>query len=155
MSTKHRKSKNNDRKKITITLRQYYYFALWLPVVFPPFLLVYSLHDIKTSNFSGAFSGGLFGVIQYVVFALWNLFKYREAPLGELRGFSFKAPFSFIPFYAVGFVLINMIANIAIPDFDVILVVLSLSLLCVPIGYFYVLLSYIIERILEKIGFIS
>jgi hypothetical protein len=155
MSNKHRKSKKNNRKRVTITLRQYYYVALWLPIIFPPFLLIYSLHDIGISSSHKSFSAGLFGIIQYIIFALWNIFKYRDAVAWELKQFAFKAPFYFIPFYAIGFIVIYMIMNIDIPRYDVILVAMSLSLLCVPVGYLYVFLSYIIELILEKIGFIK
>ncbi len=143
------------REKTTISLRQYYFLALWLPIVIPPFLFVYPLHNTTRSQFSFLFYGVIFGMIQYVVFVLWSLFKYRVATTKELKAFSFKAPISFIPFYAVGFILANMISNIAPPGLDSLLIILVLSLLCIPIGYFYVALAHIIGRLLEKIGFIE
>lgn len=145
------KFKDSERKKIKITLRQYYFFALWLPVIFSPIFLAYFVRDIKTNFFALA----TFGIIQYVVFALWSLFKYQGATAEELKKFSLSAPFSFVPFYAAGFILTYVLVNIDIPRLDVFAMALVLSLICVPVGKFYVLIANIIAKILEKIGFIE
>lgn len=139
--------KKDSRKKNTILRRQYYYFALWLPVIFPPFLFFSSSQII--------FNLTVFGTIQYVVFALFYIFKYRGATTRELKRFAVTAPLTFIPFYVSGFLLLYMAFNAEIPSFDVFMITLVFSLLCIPFGYCYVLLSYIIEVILEKLGIIE
>ena len=149
------KEEKINRKKVKISLRQYYYFALWLPVIFPSFsfLLIYHIPDIQTVDF--LFYGVLFGIVQYVVFALWTVFKYRGAVIRELKQFSYTAPFSFIPFYAAGFLLVSVFTHGGIPSIDSIFITLVFSLICIPVGYFYIVLAYIIELIMEKIGFIE
>ena len=152
---KYKEKIKSDKKRITIRLRQYYFLALFLPVVLPPFLFVYPLHNNSGNELPILFYAVIFGMIQYIVFALWSLFKYRGATPSELRAFSFKAPIAFIPFYAVGFILANIISSFELPSFDSMLILLVLSLLCIPIGYFYVALAHLLGRILEKTGFIE
>ncbi len=149
------KTNYKDKKKIKLSLRQYYILALFLPIILSPLLFVYPLYNSGDAKFSIGFYLLIFGMAQYVVFALWSIFKYRRATAKELKDFSFKAPISFIPFYASGFIVGNIISTISLPSFDSILILLVLSLLCVPIGYFYVALAHIIGRILKKIGFIE
>ncbi|MEQ1705931.1 MAG: hypothetical protein ABL867_08195 [Rickettsiales bacterium] len=149
-----RKEKLGKAKRITISLRQYYYLALLFPLVFPPFLF-FPLPETNKEGMPILFYLVVFGIIQYVIFMVWSLFKYRGAVAKELQEFSYLAPFYFIPFYAVGFILGIMLSNISPPGIDMFLMMLVTCLLSIPVGYCYVTLAHIIGRILEKIGFIE
>ncbi len=148
-----RKETLGKPKKKTLTLRQYYHLALLLPLAFPPFLF-FPLPETSKEGMPIIFYLFVFGVIQYVVFLFWVLFKYRGAVAKELKDFSLVAPLYFVPFYAVGFVLGNMLASISPPSFESVLMVLVPALVSIPIGYCYVTAAHLIGRILEKIGFI-
>lgn len=137
------------RKRKTISSRQYYYFALWLPVFFPPFLLFKPWHEMQLNLFNLV----VFGIIQYVIFALWSMFKYRGATIGELKRFPVTAPLLFVPFYAAGFILIYIYNYL--PRFDVLMMVLVLSLISIPVGYVYVFLFHVVEIMLKKSGVIQ
>lgn len=149
-----RKEQLNKPKRTTISLRQYYYLAMLLPLAFPPFLF-FPLPAANDEGMPILFYLVVFGVIQYAVFMVWSLFKYRGAVAKELKDFSLMAPFYFVPFYAVGFILGSMLQSISPPGFESILMLLVPTLISIPIGYCYVTLAHLIGRILEKIGFIE
>lgn len=140
-----------NKKKTTITLMQYYNFALWSPAFLPILLLA-----------SGALSasGGWFfylvalGVPQYVAFALWTIYKYFGATSLHIKKISFAAPISFPPFYAAGFVLAYMISDFTLPGIDTVMVAISLGLLSIPVGYFYVVVIHSLAWLLQEIGVI-
>jgi hypothetical protein len=148
-----RKETIGKPKKTTISLRQYYYLALLLPLALPPFLF-FPLPDTNGEKSSILFYLVVFGVLQYAIFMVWSMFKYRGAVAKELKDFSMVAPFYFVPFYAVGFILGNMLENIAPPSFESFLMLLVPTLFSIPIAYCYVILAHLIGRVLEKIGFI-
>lgn len=142
-----------NKKKPVLSLRQFYYLAMLLPLVFPPFLF-FPLPEANGARRSLLFYLVVFGILQYAVFMVWSMFKYRGAVAKELKDFSMLAPLYFVPFYAVGFMLGNMLQNIAPPGFDSFLMLLVPTLVSIPVGYCYVTLAHLIGRILEKIGFI-
>jgi len=150
-----KKYRDRDKDRITISLMQYYYIAFWMPIFLPPFIFVYSIARPHFTTLSPLFYSVVFGTAQYVPFALWNIFKFRNAVTRDLYEFSFKAPIAFVPFYATGFLLAHMYSSITLPSIDSILILLVFSLLSVPVGYFYVALAHLIARFLQKIGFIE
>ncbi len=150
-----KKYKQRDKDRITISLLQYYYVIFWMPVFLPPFIFVYSIAKPHFTTLSPLFYGVVFGTIQYIPFALWNIFKFRNAVTRDLYEFSYKAPIAFVPFYAAGFMIAHMYSSISLPSIDSILILLVFSLLSIPVGYFYVALAHLIARFLEKIGFIE
>jgi hypothetical protein len=143
-----------------ISLRQYYYIALWLPLIVPFLMwgLTYNIHDkdffIRTPFFL-FFSAVKYSWLQYVVFASWTMYKYKKALTRELKKFSLEAPIAFIPYFAIGFLLQDMVLHLHIPSIDSLFFTLILSLVCLPFGYFYVALSYSLQWVLEKTGFIK
>lgn len=153
---KKKKTNRNKNKRFQISLKQYYFFAIWLPVILPPFLWVYPLRNMFTggSQFSLAFYGAVFGIVQYIPFALWNIFKFWYSDPREMKQFTATAPFSFVPFYAAGLLVIYTLSNMQLPSIDTFLVTIILSLASILFAYFYIILSAIIEFFLKKTGFI-
>ncbi len=145
---------------MTFTLMQFYQFALWLPIILP-LVLWGSGHypvDRKFANntpFPIFFNLITFGIIQYFVFALWMLYKYRGASSLLIRQISFAAPMSFAPFYVIGFLLAYMLSSFTMIGIDTVLISLVLGLISIPVGYFYVLAVRLLEWILIKTGFIQ
>ncbi len=153
------KKKNIFPKNYTISLMQFYYVALWLPVIIPLFLWGLGIYPVDrkfmgNTKFPVFLYLVLFGVLQYIVFALWTLYKYRGVNTLMLGKISFTTPISFAPFYGIGFILAHMMANFLLPSVDLIAMALVLSLLSIPVGYFYVVMVKILEWFLQKIGFI-
>lgn len=158
---KSRKKYRSIRKdNFTFTLMQFYHFALWLPVILPVVMWSFSYYPVDRkfvhdTPFPIFFNLIIFGVVQYTVFALWTLYKYRGATTLILRQISFTMPMSFAPFYAIGFLLAYMLSGFTIIGIDTILIALVFGLLSIPVGYFYVLTVRILEWILTKTGFIK
>ncbi|MEZ5690698.1 MAG: hypothetical protein R3D71_03405 [Rickettsiales bacterium] len=160
--TRKKKKKYNTIycKEPILSLRQYYHLAIWLPIVVPLLLWAIGMRPVnqelfQTGNSSTFFYLVVFGVIQYFIFACWSIFKYRGASALELKKVAFAAPIAFVPYYAFGFLIIYTIANFDLPGFPVFLVVILLSVVCLPVGYLYVGLSKIIQMILERTGVIN
>ena len=161
------------------SLRQYYFFALWLPIIVPaifyiiPIIIpdisyienwkmiendVSSLPPFILYSFLSAFCGG----VQYVMFAFWASFHYRNATARELSKFSLKAPFLFTPICWMGVFIFSINYIFFIKDrntfdifFDSSQFALLISLFSIPIGYFYVALAHGLGFILNKLGVIK
>ncbi len=140
-----------NKNKTTITLMQYYNFALWLPVILPLFLWS---SGISPANGKWFFNLVTFGVLQYIAFAGWTIYKYFGASSLQLKKISFSAPISFPPFYAVGFILAYMVSDFTLPGIDTVMVAVSLSLLAIPVGYCYVVMVHLSAWLLQEIGVI-
>lgn len=157
---KRKKYRSISKFDITFTLMQFYHFALWLPVILPVVMWSFGHYPVDrrfahNTPFPIFFNLITFGVIQYIVFAFWMLYKHRGASSLLLRQISFAAPMSFAPFYVIGFLLAYMLSSFTIIGIDTVLIALVLGLISIPVGYFYVLAVRVLEWILIKTGFIK
>ena len=139
-----------------VSLRQYYVFALWLPLIIPAIFLVAPIipQELRLAVFMVAL---VFGV-QYVMFAIWASCRHRNSTAEELAKFGRKAPLLFVPFCMIWFVayifyeqhyMQHLYQGHDIPN------ILSLSFFAIPIGYFYVGLAHILTFILKKLKVIK
>lgn len=158
---KSRKKYRSIRKdSFTFSLMQFYHFALWLPVILPVVMWSFGHYPvdrkfINNTPFPVFANLIIFGVVQYTVFALWTLYKYRGASSLLLRQISFTIPMSFAPFYAIGFLLAYMLSSFTMIGIDTVLIALVLGLISIPVGYCYVISVRILEWVLIKTGFIN
>ena len=148
-----------------ITLRQYYFFAILLPIIVPaiPWSLAYLNIEFVNSNLVAfvvhiIMISTFVYVPQYIFFLVWAFLKYRKESNENIRRFSFKAPLYFLLFEVLGLLLV-MIYNISevtatdVTEASGILV--FFASLAIVFGYSYVALAHSLAFILQKIGFIK
>lgn len=143
-----------------ITLRQYYFFAIWLPIIVPLVLLNVLGVDYK----SQLIILGFYGVVPYIIFTIWAILKYRSSPTEELREFGMVAPLQFGVAYIVQVILViactaiyytNLSNDYIYMFFWLIFMTAVVMFIVIPTAYFYVAIANGLAFILQKIGFIK
>ena len=139
-----------------ISLRQYYFFAIWLPIIVPVVLLyrVYPLgEETEIDYFSMMFVSAVpFYGVQYLVFLAWIIYKHRKATTNTLREFSLIAPFYFLPFELASIIFAMLLSYIGNDLYDFMFII---TICIIVFGYFYVGIAHALGFILTKIGFIK
>ncbi len=82
-----------------ISLRNYYLFALWLPIIVPAIFWVIDLYGnpgIVRAIFFFLYASVLFGGIQYLIFVLLITYKFFNKNFIELKKFILKTPVYFM-----------------------------------------------------------
>lgn len=147
-----------------ISLRDYYFNALRLPLVIHSalfvILLIISWND-KPIHYNPILDILLkpivLGIPQYIIFLSWIRSRYRNATVKELKKTILKSPFLFSPIYLAGFIIAAVIGMLLTNDFRLppLFFILIILLYVIIIGYFYVALAHVIGFILKKLNMIK
>lgn len=142
-----------------VSFRQYYFFAIWLPIVLPLVIMNFLGVEYK-SQFDFLY---LYGVFPYILFGLFVIYKHNNSEAEKLGKFSSVAPLYFLLFYFVFFTLSPLFHSKSYTEIisfiEGIRSMFLLSIYTFPfvifVGYFYVGLVYALYFILRDIGFIK
>ncbi len=142
-----------------IPLRNYYLFALWLPLIVPAIIFIIYRHDTNTGIATNIlpiffYASVIFGGVQYLGFILWATYRYHKSSAEELEEFFYKAPVQFIPICASGilifFIVVDLLKYHSLTSlvFSIssnIVPAIMISALAVPYGYFYIALTHVLK----------
>lgn len=150
-----------------ISLKNYYLFALWLPLIIPAIIYITDPHEANRGigdNILPAlfYASAIVGGAQYLVFALWTSYRYHKSSADELEDFFYKAPVQFVPICAAGVLLFFIIGdlNSSHPSFpyglgNILIGSFIISLPAIPYGYFYVFLTIVLKSLLTGLDIVK
>lgn len=146
-----------------ISLRSYYLFALWLPLIVPAIFWVIDLYGnpgIVRAIFFFLYASVLFGEIQYLIFVLLITYKYFNKNFIELKKFILKTPVYFMAICLVTnsffFIIVQPSHNNSYNTFSTILLCSSIvSIFVLIFGYLYVGFSFLLCYFLKILKIIK
>ncbi len=154
-----------------MTRRGFYTMGLWLPVSWPviislgeAFLHAFTWHQM--SRVSGLILiSGLFGGIQYVLFAALVSFRFAHKEMDAIDRSKWLMPMIFAPICSGGLWLFIKAISIKasqlqvrtaeIAPIDPMSVVWNIFIFVLAIGYCYLIVLHALLFILDKIGFLE
>jgi|GEM_PF-6729798 len=155
-----------------MTRRNFYIVALWLPLIWPVLISLVELflHHFmwhQMSRLSGMILiSGLFGGIQYLMFAAAISYYFARKDMTEARRVSWILPAAFAGVCSVGlwmfFSMLTMRASQtqvrtidAAPPFDITGLCVDVAIFSLLVGYAYVMLIHALLYLLEKFEYLE
>lgn len=153
-----------------INRKTWYYFALFLPLLFPLALLYTDEFLSPQINYTGLHpalrmgfefirsigfylcSAVIFGGIQYLVFLAGVIWWGRRKTSDDFGRYAWLLPILFTPICGLGLALQLTPQGTLLNRLNF---GLSIALFSLPIGYFYVGVTVLLTRILQAIGWIT
>ncbi len=153
-----------------IALKNYYLFALWLPIIIPAicsaalyFLNLDNLSENLATTYSLLLSSIVFGGIQYFLFATYQTNTCLNKTSIEIEHIIKKAPLNFTKICFIGTTLIFLCLSLFNTQETPIIISIIfsaflsaiISLFVYPFAYFYIIIAFTLEHILKKLNIIN
>ncbi len=138
-----------------LSLKQYYYLAIWLPLVFP--LLFIS--KLEGSTFIHCYY--ILGGIPYLFFMVFIFFKFHSKTIEFIEKEAWLLPLKFIPFCAALIFLGSFIIGITHPDHFGMMMIMAAGfaglqgIIVLIAGYFYVTITFALAELLRDLRVIK
>jgi hypothetical protein len=141
-----------------ISRKVWYHLALATPVVLPAILWAFDalcpLGKLLTVLFFYTYTAVIFGGFQYVGFVGLIIWWGRNKTADQFRHFVWLWPIIYAPVCGLGLVLFQGMRSGWPNVMQGVPAAISIGLLSIPIGYFYVCVVIALTRLLQKAGWV-